>query len=69
MLAYLGQHYDIKVLDLRPNHGGYAQVVGDATDPGVLASAMEGIDAVIHCAMGAHEGSSAAHQRQASMST
>lgn len=39
--------HTLRIFDRRAG----ADVVGDATDPGALAGAMDGIDAVIHCAM------------------
>ena len=52
MLPRLAEDHDVRVLDPVPPRGGYDHVVGSATDPGALAAALEGMDAVVHAAMG-----------------
>jgi len=49
----LAERHDVRILDPRPRRDGRDQVVGDATDPQALARALPGVDAVVHCAMGA----------------
>ncbi|GII22942.1 NAD-dependent epimerase/dehydratase family protein [Planosporangium mesophilum] len=48
----LARLHTVRVLDLRPPSIRFDYVAGDATDPAVLAEAMAGVDAVVHCAMG-----------------
>jgi nucleoside-diphosphate-sugar epimerase len=51
----LADRHEIRVLDRRPPAAGVdgtEYLAGDATDPGALARAMAGVDAVMHCAMG-----------------
>ena len=45
----------VRVLDLRPPPDGAEHVVGSATEYADLRRAAEGIDAVVHCAMGSHQ--------------
>ncbi|WP_194916995.1 NAD-dependent epimerase/dehydratase family protein [Catenulispora rubra] len=52
MLPWLAAEHEIRVLDLVPPQGDYDHVVGSATDPAALATALEGMDAVVHGAMG-----------------
>jgi nucleoside-diphosphate-sugar epimerase len=52
MLPGLAADHQIRVLDLVPPQGGYDYVVGSATDRAVLAAALDGMDAVVHAAMG-----------------
>lgn len=59
MLPGLAAEHEIRVLDLVPppgEHGGerdrVTHVRGSATDPAVLAAALDGVDAVVHAAMG-----------------
>jgi nucleoside-diphosphate-sugar epimerase len=51
----LSDRHTIRILDPRPPATDCEHVAGDATDETALAAAMSGIDAVVHCAMGAHE--------------
>ncbi len=53
ILPLLGRRHDIRILDPRPCRGPWEQVVGDATDHRVLATALDRVDVVVHCAMGA----------------
>lgn len=50
VLPALRRRHDVRVLDLEPAPGDH--VVGSATDPAAVRSAAEGVDAVLHCAMG-----------------
>lgn len=52
MLPGLAAHHEVRVLDLVPPKGDYDHVVGSATDPATLAAALDGMDAVVHAAMG-----------------
>lgn len=52
MLPGLAAEHEIRVLDLVPPAGRHDHVVGSATDPAVLATALDGVDAVVHAAMG-----------------
>jgi nucleoside-diphosphate-sugar epimerase len=52
LLPELARHHEIRVLDPRPPAGGYEHVAGDATDPAVLRTAVDGVDALVHGAMG-----------------
>jgi nucleoside-diphosphate-sugar epimerase len=54
----LAEKHEIRILDRRPPAAGAWReyVAGDATDYDVLAAAMDGVDAVVHCAMGATTG-------------
>jgi nucleoside-diphosphate-sugar epimerase len=54
----LRSRYDLRVLDTRPPEGG-DYVRADATDFSALTAAMDGVDAVLHCAMGAEDGADA----------
>lgn len=54
VLPLLTARYKIRVLDLRRPASAYPHVVGDATDEGDLATALAGIDTVLHCAMSEH---------------
>jgi len=47
----LADRYTIRVLDPRPPATDCEHVAGDATDESALATAMTGVDAVLHCAM------------------
>jgi nucleoside-diphosphate-sugar epimerase len=49
----LARQHAIRVFDLRAPSVACGYVAGDATDPAALAAAMVGVDAVVHCAMGA----------------
>jgi nucleoside-diphosphate-sugar epimerase len=51
LLPSLAARHEVRVLDLKPPVGGYEHVAGDATDPAVLRVAVDGVDAVVHCAM------------------
>ncbi|MGH3647344.1 MAG: NAD(P)H-binding protein, partial [Micromonosporaceae bacterium] len=51
ILPYLRERREVRVLDVRPPEADVDHVVGDATDPETVARAMEGVDAVPHCAM------------------
>ncbi|ACU73314.1 NAD-dependent epimerase/dehydratase [Catenulispora acidiphila DSM 44928] len=52
MLPGLATEHEIRVLDLVPPQGDHEHVAGSATDPAALAAALEGMDAVVHGAMG-----------------
>lgn len=52
MLPGLAADHEIRVLDLQPPQGEHDHVVGSANDPAALAAALEGMDAVVHAAMG-----------------
>ena len=52
VMPLLRQRHAIRVLDTRSPPTDAEHVRGSATDHGDLARAVEGIDAVIHCAMG-----------------
>jgi nucleoside-diphosphate-sugar epimerase len=47
LTPHLAARHGVRVLDLHPS----ADVVGDATDLSTVESAMDGVDAVVHCAM------------------
>jgi len=49
----LAARHDVRTFDLAPD----ADVVGDATDLAALESAVDGLDAVVHCAMAPGDGS------------
>jgi nucleoside-diphosphate-sugar epimerase len=51
VLPHLLASHHVRVLDRRPVDG-LDHVVGDATDPAVLAGALAGVDALVHAAMG-----------------
>jgi nucleoside-diphosphate-sugar epimerase len=55
VLPLLSQRHAIRVLDLRPPAADAEHVMGSATDYVSLRSAVEGMDAVLHCAMGSRE--------------
>lgn len=52
MLPGLAADHEIRVLDLQPPQGDHDHVVGSANDPAALATALDGMDAVVHAAMG-----------------
>jgi len=52
MLPWLAAEHEIRVLDPVPPQGDYDHVLGSATDPAALATALDGMDAVVHGAMG-----------------
>jgi nucleoside-diphosphate-sugar epimerase len=52
-LPALADRYTIRVLDPRSPATECDYVAGDATDESALATAMAGVDAILHCAMGA----------------
>lgn len=54
VLPHLSRQHEVRIFDVRKPDGDHPHVVGDATDPDALAAAMTDIDAVVHCAMGAH---------------
>jgi nucleoside-diphosphate-sugar epimerase len=54
VLPVLAERHTIRILDRRPPHDGTEHMVGEATDYDVLRTAMDGVDAVVHCAMGVH---------------
>jgi nucleoside-diphosphate-sugar epimerase len=54
VLPVLARRHTIRILDRRPADDGAEQVVGNATDYDMLRRAVEGVDAVVHCAMGIH---------------
>src|SRR5947207_9690965 len=49
VVPVLAQRHEIRILDRRAQEGG---VTGDATDYGTVRRAVDGTDAVVHCAMG-----------------
>jgi len=55
VLPSLRQRYAVRVLDPRPAPDGVDHVRASATDYGALRAATEGMDAVVHCAMGRHD--------------
>jgi nucleoside-diphosphate-sugar epimerase len=55
VLPMLSQRHTIRVLDLRPALANAEYLMGSATDFVSLRSAAEGMDAVVHCAMGSEE--------------
>ena len=55
VLPLLRQRHTVRVLDRRPPPADAEYVRGSATDYGSLRSAAEGMDAVVHCAMGSEE--------------
>jgi nucleoside-diphosphate-sugar epimerase len=52
VLPLLSQRHAVRVLDRRPPAADVEHVLGSATDYVSLRSAAEGMDAVVHCAMG-----------------
>ena len=52
MLPRLAAEHEIRVLDPVPPQGNHDHVVGSANDPAALAAALDGMDAVVHTAMG-----------------
>jgi nucleoside-diphosphate-sugar epimerase len=60
VMPLLRQRHAIRVLDTRPPSTHDEHISGSATDHGDLTRAVEGMDAVIHCAMGSHDWSSPA---------
>jgi len=55
VLPQLTRQHVVRVLDLRPPPEEAEHVVGSATEYADLRRAAEGIDAVVHCAMGSHQ--------------
>ncbi|HEU4422324.1 MAG TPA: NAD(P)-dependent oxidoreductase [Pilimelia sp.] len=55
----LGRDHELRILDLRPPAAGGEFFRADATDFAALSAAMTGVDAVVHCAMGAEVGTEA----------
>jgi len=55
VLPVLAQRHAVRILDLRPPPGDVEHVVGSATDLAALQAAAQGMDAVVHCAMGRHD--------------
>jgi nucleoside-diphosphate-sugar epimerase len=55
VLPVLSQRHTIRVLDLRPPPADVEHLTGSATEYVSLRSAVEGMDAVVHCAMGSEE--------------
>jgi nucleoside-diphosphate-sugar epimerase len=55
VLPRLEQRHAVRVLDWRSPRGGAEHVMGNATDYADLRRGVEGMDAVIHCAMGSRE--------------
>jgi nucleoside-diphosphate-sugar epimerase len=51
----LADRHEIRVLDPRPPAYPCAYVPGSATDLATVGAAAEGVDAVVHCAMGSHD--------------
>ena len=52
VLPLLCERHTVRVLDLRSPAADVEYVLGSATDYASLRSAAEGVDAVVHCAMG-----------------
>jgi nucleoside-diphosphate-sugar epimerase len=52
VLPALVRRHAVRVLDRRPPPGGVEYLVGSATDYAALREATDGVDAVVHCAMG-----------------
>ncbi len=52
VLPFLARHHAIRVLDRRPPPDGVGYLAGSALDYADLRRATEGVDAVVHCAMG-----------------
>jgi nucleoside-diphosphate-sugar epimerase len=52
ILPLLAEQHRIRVLDRRPPRGGVEYVVGSATDYADVRLAVDGMDVVMHCAMG-----------------
>ncbi|MEU8763924.1 NAD(P)-dependent oxidoreductase [Streptomyces sp. NPDC048659] len=53
ILPALTARHEVVVLDPRPGAGGaHTHVVGSATDPAALTAAMDGVDIVLHTALG-----------------
>jgi nucleoside-diphosphate-sugar epimerase len=55
VLPLLAGRHAIRVLDRRPPPDGVEYLAGSATDHADLRSAVEGVDAVLHCAMGSKD--------------
>jgi nucleoside-diphosphate-sugar epimerase len=51
----LADRHLVRVLDPRPPVAAVEHVAGSATDYEVLRAGVDGMDAVIHCAMGSHD--------------
>jgi nucleoside-diphosphate-sugar epimerase len=58
VLPMLARRHAIRVLDRRPPAAGVEYVAGSAVDHADLRRACEGVDAVVHCAMGSRESDS-----------
>jgi nucleoside-diphosphate-sugar epimerase len=56
LVPLVGQRHQVRVLDLRSPASDVEYVRADATDYAALAAALDGIDAVVHAAMGSDEG-------------
>jgi nucleoside-diphosphate-sugar epimerase len=52
VLPLLADRHAVRILDPRPRPGWADQVVASATDGAALREAVNGMDAVVHCAMG-----------------
>jgi nucleoside-diphosphate-sugar epimerase len=52
VLPALARRHAVRVLDRRPPPGGVEYLAGSATDYAALRRATDGVDAVVHCAMG-----------------
>jgi len=55
ILPVLAERHELRVLDPRPPAHPCAYVPGSATDLATVRDAMDGVDAVVHCAMGRHD--------------
>jgi nucleoside-diphosphate-sugar epimerase len=53
VLPAIAARHEVRILDPRAPLSPYPYIKGDATDHRALAAAVEGMDAVLHCAMGA----------------
>jgi len=59
---YLGQHHDLRVLDLRPPRHEVDYVEGSITDPEALRRALDGVDTFINMVMKSPQGGSSSDQ-------
>jgi nucleoside-diphosphate-sugar epimerase len=55
VLPQLTRRHVVRVLDLRPPPAGAEHIAGNATEYADLRGAADGMDAVVHCAMGSRE--------------
>lgn len=64
IMPALAERHEVRVLDPRPAPAGVAYLAGDATDFDVLCGAMQGTDAVVHCAMAGRDWDTSAGARE-----